>query len=92
MRGLPKYLKTQRDWENAVAYSKGKSELSRQMIRRLAELKNTQTMLVPKADAPSDPEERTREHYEEVFDPASAFAQTGFSESDIDELIKSLGG
>lgn len=101
MRGLPKVFATKQDWLNAFDFVMAENDVNgkQELILRLKMLKESKTMLVPKAGAvPSIPpgslEGTTaslqREDFEPVDDPASPFALSGLSDKKINEMIGRL--
>lgn len=92
MRGVPRVMNTKQDWVNAYQYAlHADSEARQEMRSRLIALKEAKTVLVLKADAPEDPEEHTPDHFEPVNDVKAPFFRVGITESELDQMISSLG-
>ena len=92
MKGLPKYLRSRKEWEDAVEYAYRNPGQRQEMVRRLEALKDASTMLVLSSGAPTDPEEQTPEHFEPVYDHASPLVVSGLSTDEINAMINRLGG
>lgn len=90
MVGLPRNCQTRQDWINAVTYAEQHPQHKAALRLRLNGLAQSKTMKVLKADAPSDPEEQTPEHFEDVIDPASPFAASGLSEAEISDMLRRM--
>jgi hypothetical protein len=91
MVGFPNELKTKQDWLNAVSYATLTKDGKTVLINRLLELKNNTTVLVLKASSKDKPsEEQTLDDFERVDDPACEKNRLGFTDVEIDKIIRSL--
>lgn len=90
MKGLPMYLQTRSDWENAFDYAMKHQEARAELVSRLLSLKASKTMKVLKPGVVKPPEELEPEDFEEALDPASPYVQSGFTDSEIDTMIAKL--
>jgi hypothetical protein len=91
MVGMPKTLKTRKDWINACEYAKSTGTGKAALAARLQSLKNDKFMLVLKDSSADKPaEEQTPEDYESVIDPACEKARLGFTDGEINNLIGEL--
>lgn len=90
MKGLPLYLQTRSDWEHAYDYAIKHTEARSELISRLLSLKFTKTMKVLKPGTAKAAEKLGPDDFEDVPDPASPFALSGFTDSEIDSMIEKL--
>jgi len=91
MVGIPENLFTKKDWYNAVDYANSTGNGKGVMIARLNNLKQNNKINVLKqssADIPA--EDQTPDDYEQVDDPNCEFARLGFTEAEVENLIRSL--
>jgi hypothetical protein len=91
MVGFPKELRTKQDWLNAVSYAKLTNDGKAVITERLLELKNNTTVLVLKETSKNKPSENhTAEDFEAVENPACEKIRLGFTDAEIEKLIRSL--
>jgi len=92
MIGIPAVIATKQDWLNVYQYvlANNNTEQKRSFRNRLIALNEARYMKKLKDGAPSDPEQQTQEHFEDVPDPASPFTQSGLTESEIEGMIGGL--
>jgi len=91
MVGIPENLFTKEDWYNAVEYAKSTGNEKDVMIARLNNLKqNTKINVLKQSSAGKSADDQTPDDYEQVDDPNCEFMRLGFTDSEIDSLIRSL--
>jgi hypothetical protein len=101
MIGIPNILATRQDWLNTYQYVQNQNTtgLKAQFRERLAALKTTRFMKVPKAgavpsvleNAPEGTEPQFQpEDFEDALDPASSFVESGLVIDEIDQMIGAL--
>jgi len=89
MIGYPAILETKDDYENALAYVKEHKEFASRFRAQLENLKSNIYKKVLKEEAQEkDPEELTPEDFEDVFDPTCEKNRLGFTDAEIDRMIK----
>jgi len=91
MIGLPENLLTKKDWYNAVDYAKSTGDGKDVMINRLNSLKqNTKINVLKQSSRGKSAEEQTADDYEPVDDPNCELTRLGFTEAEINGLIRGL--
>jgi hypothetical protein len=91
MVGFPKELKTKQDWLNAIEYAKLTGDGKAALKNRLLELKENTTVLCLKETSKNKPsDQQTPDDYEKVENPACEKLRLGFTDVEIDKLIRSL--
>jgi len=91
MVGLPENLLTKKDWYNAVDYAKSTGDGKDVMINRLNNLKqNVKINVLKESSMEKSAEEQTVDDYESVDDPNCELIRLGFTENEIDGLIRGL--
>jgi len=91
MIGLPENLLTKKDWYNAVDYAKSTGDGKGVMVSRLNNLmRNTKINVLKNSSKNVPADEQTPEDYEAVDDPNCELTRLGFTEAEIEGLIRSL--
>ena len=91
MVGVPKSFNTKKDYENAVDYACATNSGKGELARALHDLKDNTTMLVLKKSSEKVPaEEQTADDYEVVENPACKKSRLGFTDAEIDALLKKI--
>lgn len=92
MIGFPSDLNTKQDYENALDYVKEHPSYRKEMKRRLENLRDNIYMNVLKAGAEKkDPEKLTPEDFESVINPACDKNRLGFTDKEINQMLKECG-